>query len=140
MIFVFESDINGKYVTEPSKFSLSYLGAEYGVGEGPTGNCYALPVLDEELNFRDLKDIEKSIVKFLEYSSTSKDIFKVTRIGWGLGGYKVEQIRALFMKYPIADNVVFSKSWFQSYRGTIDRNKNKVVYTPNVPEIGGENF
>ena len=118
MIFVFGSNLAGRHGLGAAKYARESLGAEYGVGEGPTGSCYALPTKDENLKVRSLQDIEKSVVRFLEYAGMTEDTFKVTPIGCGLAGYKVQEIRAIFMKHPISDNVVFSKEWFQPYKET----------------------
>ena len=116
MIFVFGSNLAGRHGRGAAKYAREKLGAEYGVGEGPTGFCYALPTKDENIRTRSLQDIEKSIVRFLEYADQSSDVFKVTPIGCGLAGYSVKQIRAIFLKYPIPENVVFSREWFQVYK------------------------
>lgn len=118
MIFVFGSNLAGRHGLGAAKYARDNLGAEYGVGEGSTGQCYAIPTKDENLKVRSLEDIEKSIKTFLEYAGMQEDTFKVTPIGCGLAGYKVQQIRAIFLKYDVPDNVVFSKDWFQPYKET----------------------
>jgi len=116
VIFVFGSNLAGRHGLGAAKYARDNLGAEYGVGEGPTGKCYALPTKDENIKTRSLEDIEGSIIKFLSYADHSVDVFKVTPIGCGLAGYTVKQIRAIFMRYCIPENVVFSKEWFQPYK------------------------
>ena len=118
MIFVFGSNLAGRHGLGAAKFAREKLGAVYGVGEGPTGECYALPTKTEDLKVRSLDEIEVSIAKFIEYTKTSDRTFKVTPIGCGLAGYHVSDIRALFLKQTIPDNVVFSKEWFQEYKET----------------------
>jgi hypothetical protein len=118
MIFVFGSNLAGRHGLGAAKYARDNLGAVYGVGEGPTGQCYALPTKDENIKTRSLEDIELSIAKFLNYANGLPTTFKVTPVGCGLAGYKVHEIRALFMKYAIPDNVVFSKEWFEIYRET----------------------
>ena len=118
MIFVFGSNLAGRHGLGAAKYAREKLGAEYGVGEGPTGKCYAIPTKDENLGVRSLQEIEGSIVRFLEYAEMSSDTFKVTPIGCGLAGYSVQQVRAIFLKYYIPDNVVFSREWFQPYKET----------------------
>jgi hypothetical protein len=118
MIFVFGSNLAGRHGLGAAKFAREELGAVYGVGEGPTGDCYAIPTKTHNLKVRTLGDIEGSIVRFLKYAEASDDIFKVTPIGCGLAGYKVQQVRGIFLKYYIPDNVVFSREWFQLYKET----------------------
>ena len=118
MVFVFGSNLAGRHGLGAAKYARDNLGAKYGVGEGPTGECYALPTKDEHIKTRPLEAIEESIVKFLDYARDQKEVFKVTPIGCGLAGYQVHEIRALFLRHEIPENVVFSKEWFQTYKET----------------------
>ena len=119
LIFVFGSNLAGRHGKGSAKFARSHLGAEYGVGEGRTGQCYALPTKNHQIQTRGLDEIESSIITFLDCATHSKeDVFLVTPIGCGLAGYQQKQIRAIFMKYDIPNNVVFSKEWFQKYAET----------------------
>ena len=119
MVFVFGSNLAGRHGLGAAKYARNKLGAEYGVGEGMTGQCYALPTKDHNIKTRPLKDIGNSITTFLECAVVYPDkLFKVTPIGCGLAGYKVHEIRALFLERTIPDNVIFSKEWFQPYKET----------------------
>lgn len=119
MIFVFGSNLAGRHGKGAAKYAKENHGAVYGVGEGERGNSYALPTKDENIKTRSLEDIEQSIVIFLDHATCSPDkIYKVTPIGCGLAGYKVNQIRDIFLKHDIPENVVFSKEWFQEYKET----------------------
>lgn len=118
MIFVFGSNLAGRHGLGAAKYAREHYGAIYGVGEGPIGQSYAIPTKDENLNVRPLSCIEDSIVRFLSYAAQSSDVFKVTPIGCGLAGYKIPEIRAIFLRHTISDNVVFSKEWFQHYKET----------------------
>ena len=119
MIFVFGSNLAGRHGKGAAKYARDNLGAVYGVGEGLTGNCYALPTKDYNIKTRPLTDIHESIKTFLQVASENPDkVFKVTPIGCGLAGYKVHEIRALFLQEEVPDNVVFSKEWFQTYKET----------------------
>lgn len=117
LIFVFGSNLAGRHGKGAAKYARDKLGAVYGVGEGLTGDCYALPTKDHSIKTRPLEDIHESIKKFLQVAFNNPDkVFKVTPIGCGLAGYKVHEIRALFLQEDIPDNVVFSKEWFQKYK------------------------
>ena len=59
MIFVFGSNLAGRHGLGAAKYARNNLGAVYGVGEGPTGECYALPTKTGDLKVRSLADIEK---------------------------------------------------------------------------------
>ena len=118
-IFVFWCNLAGRHGKGSAKFARQHLGAKYGVGEGRTGQCYALPTKNHQIKTRDLGEIEKSVEVFIAYAKTSEEeTFLVTPIGCGLAGYEQRQIRAIFMRQEIPDNVVFSKEWFQKYKET----------------------
>lgn len=117
MIFVFGSNLAGRHGKGAAKYARDKLGAEYGVGEGLTGSCYALPTKDHELKVLPLEAISSNIDTFLSVAKERKDLtFKVTPIGCGLAGYKKKQIAGLFYQKTITDNVVFSKEWFETQK------------------------
>ena len=45
-IFVFGSNIHGMHGGGAARIANEYFGAEWGVGEGLTGQCYALPTME----------------------------------------------------------------------------------------------
>lgn len=116
LIFVFGSNLAGRHGKGAALHARLEWGAGYGVGEGLTGRSYALPTKDEKLRVRTLEQIEKSIHLFTEVAAKNQHLlFLTTPIGCGLAGYKQKDIRAIFMKYPITNNVVFTREWFQPY-------------------------
>lgn len=116
MIFVFGSNLAGRHGKGAALYARKNLGAEYGVGEGLTGECYALPTKDHKIKTRSLEDIFKSIKTFISVAKENPDkTFLMTPVGCGLAGYKTSQIRNLFLRVEIPMNVVFSKDWFQKY-------------------------
>ena len=115
-IFVFGSNLAGRHGKGAALHALREYGAVYGVGEGLTGNAYALPTKgsDRRLTVRPLAEIELSICRFLNTAGELKHLtFHVTPIGTGLAGYSKDTIRDLFQKYILPDNVVFTKEWFE---------------------------
>lgn len=110
MIFVFGSNKSGIHGAGAAAFAHKKLGAEWGVGEGITGQCYALPTKGPEIEFIPLEEIKKAVDRFLKYASDhpNKD-FKVTQVGCGLGGFTKEQIAPLFEAAP--DNCYFDDQW-----------------------------
>lgn len=121
LIFVFGSNTAGRHGKGAALEAKQKYGAVYGVGEGPTGQCYALPTKKEVENrrlvTRSLKAIAKSLKRFLKYArSHPQQIFLVTPIGCGLAGYQKKQIAQLFLdQSPLPENIVFSRDWFQEY-------------------------
>lgn len=89
-------------------------GAEYGVGEGPTGSAYAIPTKNRRLQPRSLEQIEASVVAFLAYARAHPELtFQVTRVGCGLTGYRDDQIGPMFGGAP--DNCELPEPW-KGYR------------------------
>lgn len=48
-VFVFGSNRNGNHYGGAARIAYERFGAEWGVGEGHTGQSYALPTLDENM-------------------------------------------------------------------------------------------
>jgi hypothetical protein len=116
LIFVFGSNLAGRHGKGAAKYARHKYGAVYGVGEGPTGNAYALPTKDEKIKTRSLDDIYQSILKFVEYANTNPDKhFLLTPVGCGLAGYRKADIWPLFKKAVLPDNVYLTSSWVNDY-------------------------
>lgn len=114
MIFVFGSNLAGRHGAGAAKTAREKHGAEYGVGEGRTGDSYAIPTKDWRLRPRTLDEIEISVYRFIEYAKAHPELsFYVTRIGCGLAGYTDEQIGPFFQGCP--DNCRLPLKW-QAYR------------------------
>jgi hypothetical protein len=100
-IFVFGSNLAGRHGKGAALDAKELWGAEYGVGEGPTGRAYAIPTKDEKLKRRSLFQIGASVKKFIEYAKEHPEMtFFVTRIGCGLAGYKDDDIGPMFHGAP----------------------------------------
>ncbi len=113
-IFVFGSNLAGRHGKGAALHAREAYGAAYGIGEGLTGQSYALPTKDAHMQVRPLPDIDLSIRKFLITAGELQHLtFHVTPIGTGLAGYSKDTIRDLFQQYIITDNVVFTKEWFE---------------------------
>lgn len=95
--FVFGSNMAGRHGAGAARFAARWRGAEYGIGEGITGACYALPTKDAAMKTLPLDVIEGVVARFLAYAAGRADEpFQVTRIGCGLAGYRPEQILPFF--------------------------------------------
>lgn len=110
MIFVFGSNQAGRHGKGAALYAKRYHYAEYGVGEGRTGNSYAIPTKDFNIKTRPLEAINGSVERFLDYARDNPDLqFQVTKIGCGLAGYKEYEIAPMFAKAP--DNCVLPDGW-----------------------------
>jgi hypothetical protein len=58
-VFVFGSNLAGIHGAGAAAIPAhSHFQAEWGVGEGPTGRCYAIPTKDHKIKSRALEDIK----------------------------------------------------------------------------------
>lgn len=96
-IFVFGSNKAGRHGKGAAKTARMKFGAEYGVGIGRTGDCYAIPTKDYSLNVLPLSEIEIHVNEFLTYAIRNPKLkFLVTEIGCGYAGYYPSEIAPLF--------------------------------------------
>lgn len=122
-IFVFGSNPEGRHGAGAAKVAREQFGAKYGVGEGITGNSYALPTKDLRVKvnngFRSIspKDIINNIKKLYE---TAKSIpnkqFKIAyRNGMNertLNGYIGEELVSFFKAAgELPKNIQISEEW-----------------------------
>jgi hypothetical protein len=119
MIFVFGANLDGKHSGGAARFAKLNEGAEDGVGEGLTGNSYALPTVGHNFAPMDTAEIQPYVQNFLDYATAKLNFaryhkkkipqFKVTRVGCGLAGHKDEDIAPFFANAP--ENCHFDTEW-----------------------------
>lgn len=124
-IFVFGSNPEGRHGAGAAKVAREQFGAKYGVGEGITGNSYALPTKDLRVKanngFRSIspKDIISNIKKLYETAkSISSKQFKIAyRNGMNertLNGYTGEELVSFFKAAgELPKNIQISEEWFK---------------------------
>ena len=109
-IFVFGSNLSGIHGAGAARDARRLFGAELGVGEGLTGNSYAIPTKDRRLKTRSLDDIKVSVDTFLQFARSHPEMkFTVTKIGCGLAGYTEDVIAPMFVTAP--DNCTLPTGW-----------------------------
>lgn len=124
-IFVFGSNPEGRHGAGAAKIAREQFGAKYGVGEGLTGNAYALPTKDLRVKEnRALRSIPKetiidSIKKLYQVAFEHPDKqFKVAYRNTdtaSLNGYTgLEMIEMFKEAGSIPSNIVFSKEWIDT--------------------------
>lgn len=110
VIFVFGSNMAGIHGAGAARDARVFWGAEMGVGEGRTGDAYALPTCEVPGRRRTLQDIAYSVARFCAYAEQHPELtFYVTRIGCGIAGYDDDDIAPLFAGAP--SNVQLPKGW-----------------------------
>lgn len=99
-IFVFGSNIQGAHGGGAAWFAHKAFGAEWGVGEGLTGRCYALPTMEGEASMK------HAVEKFTACAKEHPELtFLVTAVGCGIAGYTPRQVAPLFKEAAKLENV-----------------------------------
>lgn len=114
VIFVFGSNLAGIHGAGAAKFAHEEHGAEWGVGEGLTGDSYALPTKDENIKTLPWPEVEENINEFLDHAETfPENLYILTPVGCGLAGYNKRGLwLVLKHRVGVPENVVLSHSWF----------------------------
>jgi hypothetical protein len=95
VVFVFGSNLAGRHGAGAALEAVRHWGAVYGVGEGRTGNAYALPTKDANIKTLSLDDIGQAYIRFWKYAYNNPDVqFLLTPFGTGLAGYSIAEIRS----------------------------------------------
>lgn len=106
-IFVFGSNLAGHHHGGAARMAYNKFGAEWGVGVGPTGKCYAIPTMHGGVN-----DIKPYVDDFVEYARNHpNNRFLVTRIGCGIAGFTNEEMAPLFKDVKDLPNVCLPIDW-----------------------------
>ena len=107
-IFAFGSNLLGQHGGGAARIAHNNFGAEWGVGVGLTGQCYAIPTMHGGVDA-----IAPYVDEFIEFARNNKDLkFLVTRIGCGIAGFRDEEIAPLFKNALNEQNIILPKSFY----------------------------
>ena len=82
-IFVFGSNIGGFHGGGAARVAHKRFGAEWGVGEGITGQCYALPTMEGGVDY-----IAGKVNAFIACAKQHPELkFLVTKVACGIAGF-----------------------------------------------------
>ncbi len=117
-IFVFGSNVDGIHGAGAARDAREKFGAQYGIAEGLTGQCYAIPTVDFKLKRYGkrypLSKVGDSILRFIAYCRSHEELtFLLTPIGCGLAGFTEHEIVGIFSEHisEIPENIIFPKSF-----------------------------
>ena len=97
IVFVYGSNLKGAHGRGAARQAVFKHGAKYGVGEGRTGNAYAIPTKDENIQTLPLDRIATYVDRFKEVTASKYHKWHfITPVGTGLAGYKDEDIAPMF--------------------------------------------
>lgn len=106
-IFVFGSNLECHHYGGAARTAYEKFGAEWGVGDGPTGRCYAIPTM-----FRNIEDIRPYADKFVEYAKAHpQNRFLLTRVGCGIAGFKDIDMAKIFEDCINVPNITRPEGW-----------------------------
>ncbi len=107
-IFVFNSNKAGKHCGGAARCAHKHFSAEWGVGEGLTGQCYAIPTMEGEKSFHE------AVETFTWFARQHPDLmFFVTAVGCGIAGYTAEQVAPWFAEAAQLENVYLPLSFLE---------------------------
>jgi hypothetical protein len=103
-IFCFGSNRLGIHGAGAARFAADHYGAQRGVGEGLTGECYALPTCSAPGAPLPLDEIRRHAEAFTQTARARPNYdFLLTAVGCGIAGNTPAEILPLFGELP--DNV-----------------------------------
>lgn len=106
-IFVFGSNLQGMHCGGAARIAYEEFGAEWGVGIGMTGRCYAIPTMQGGI-----ETIRPYVDDFIKYAKEHSELtFLVTRIGCGIAGFKDFEMAPLFKDATDMENVALPQQW-----------------------------
>jgi len=107
-VFVFGSNKEGMHGGGAAYIAFKEFGAEWGVGIGMTGHCYAIPTMDGSIDI-----IRRHVDDFTAYAREHPELtFLVTRIGCGIAGWRDSEIAPLFEEVSALDNVALPQEFW----------------------------
>ena len=117
-VFVFGSNMQGQHIGGAALCAYNHFDAEWGVWEGMTGKCYAIPTVDfESVERMKLQEIEECVDRFIEVAKVEEDLtFLVTPIGCGIAGFLVEEIAPMFERALSLPNVILPQEFLNNLK------------------------
>lgn len=130
-IFVFGSNIYGRHGDGAAHDACQLFGAKWGVGEGLTGQCYALPTMEGGIDY-----IRGKVNVFLEFAHANPELkFYVTKIACGIAGFSVNDIGPLFRDAFVLPNVILPSEFVKAIKDMFAQNATSTtVESPAAPK------
>ena len=95
-IFVFGSNLLGHHMGGAARTARRVFNAEMGVGEGLTGQAYALPTLGKDMRQVAPEALRASFQRLLLFALDHPMLtFYLTEVGCGIAGWSAEEVSAL---------------------------------------------
>jgi hypothetical protein len=115
-VFVFGSNVLGIHGAGAAKLAYQKFWAVYGKGFGFSGQTFAIPTKDEQIQTLSLEEIKKYVDSFVSFVKDNPEkIFLVTEIGCGLAGYSPTDVAPLFRECMTIENVYLPKRFLEVF-------------------------
>lgn len=114
-IFVFGSNLSGIHAKGAAEIAHEKFAAEWGVGEGLTGKCYAFPTKAHDVKTPlTFKQMHNKMPAFWRAVQDNRNLdFFVTAVGTGYSRNSPTQMAFLFSQAFLFDNVFLPKEWWR---------------------------
>jgi hypothetical protein len=105
-VFVFGSNLLGIHGSGAAKTARELFGAELGVGEGLTGNCYAFPTVTSPTGLLETRQLTRGQLEqvrdalYFTARELNEVTFLLTKVGCGLAGFSEGYMASLFTDSP----------------------------------------
>lgn len=108
--FVFGSNLAGNHAGGAARQAFEEFGAEWDVGEGLTGQCYAFPTMDRHFKPLSMSQFGKSRTNLYITASNHPELtFLLTKVGCGIAGFDEIKVRRVFVNAPA--NIIKPEDW-----------------------------
>ena len=108
-IFIFGSNTAGEHAGGAARVAVDKYGAQWGNGYGMQGQSYAIPTLDvsetlsngicERVPIMEVANHILELYIFAMKKENEKKHFYMTKIGCGIAGFTIEEMKNIFVKY-----------------------------------------
>jgi hypothetical protein len=96
-IFVFGSNENGAHAGGAARIAYDKFGAQWGTAVGRSGQTYAIPTLDRDMERVEPEMLYIHLEDFLAYVRQHPELtFYLTKIGCGIAGWQPDEVKKIF--------------------------------------------
>jgi len=111
-VFIFGSNLNGHHAGGAALQAVNAFGAEWGIGEGLTGHCYAFPTLDKDMRPLLRSDLIDSRHKlYATCNALPEKTFLLTAVGTGIAGNSHDYMKEIFTSQATPGNLILPEEW-----------------------------
>ncbi len=128
-VFVFGSNESGIHGAGAALVAFNEWGAALNKGFGFSGQTFAIPTKDWDIELLTLPTINFYVDRFISFARRNYSIrwkFLVTQIGCGLAGYTPEQIAPFFKECLDMKNVWLPQTFIDILKGKNEQEGSKV--------------